>query len=553
MSRHHVSRHEEWTPESEAEALERLRVSAGAGQLSPIVLIYTRQSVSDFDADGRPRGPSLNQQLDAVTRRPELLGLAFEHFEDADRSGKETSKRPGYLALMERVRTAPAAQVGTVAFYDADRLHRNDLEFFRFMAEMTERRILVFDGNGLISNVDRLSWKIKAIVAQEEREKVARRVRDNLRYLRRNGKLLGTIPQGYCRVDGQIVEDPLAAPAIKEIFGLYASGRFSLRSLAEHLNRNGIRPFRGDDKANHNRPKAIIFTGDVLQDIVGNPSYVGKILVDGELIDGLHPALVDDQTWQACQEVKRRNVRRTSKAWTKHTYPLTPILLCARCGGPMHGEATSSGGRIHRYYGCHAARRNRSAVRPSGPTCNARMFKSEVLEDAVHDELSRLAPTDAMHSALRNRLRNAGRTSAPRKNPAIATKRLAEQLERAKRLFEYGEYDWETFCARRDEIQQQLSQLAEAAAKPEPVDLDWCGAQLIDLVAAWEAADSGQRSRLVSGIFEQLEAEALLDNTIRVVAIPREAWRPFFAGLVLERETGFEPATSTLARSRSTK
>jgi DNA invertase Pin-like site-specific DNA recombinase len=42
---------------------------------------------------------------------------------------------------------------------------------------MTERRILVVDGNGLISNVDQLSWMIKAIVAQEEREKVARRVR----------------------------------------------------------------------------------------------------------------------------------------------------------------------------------------------------------------------------------------------------------------------------------------------------------------------------------------------------------------------------------------
>ena len=196
MSRRNLSRQDEWTRESEAESLERLRVAAGAGPHGPIVLVYTRQSVSDFDADGRPRGPSLNQQLDAVTRRPELQSLAFEHFEDADRSGKETSKRPGYLALMERVRTAPAAQIGAVAFYDADRLHRNDLEFFRFMAEMTERRILVFDGNGLISNVDRLSWKIKAIVAQEEREKVARRVRDNLRYLRRNGKLLGTIPQG---------------------------------------------------------------------------------------------------------------------------------------------------------------------------------------------------------------------------------------------------------------------------------------------------------------------------------------------------------------------
>lgn len=168
-----MSRQDEWTRESEAAALDRLRAAAEAHRQTPIVLIYTRQSVSDFDAEGRPRGPSLSQQLDAVTRRPELLGLAYEHFQDADRSGKETSRRPGYLALMERIRTAPAGYIGAVAFYDADRLHRNDVEFFRFMAEMTERRILVFDTNGLISNVDRLSWKIKAIVAQEEREKVS--------------------------------------------------------------------------------------------------------------------------------------------------------------------------------------------------------------------------------------------------------------------------------------------------------------------------------------------------------------------------------------------
>lgn len=123
-----------------------------------MLLVYTRQSVSDFDAEGRPRGPALDQQLDAVLRRPELEGLAFEHFQDPDRSGKETSKRPGYLALTERIRNARPGEIGTVAFYDADRLHRNGLEFFRFMAEMTERRILVIDANGLISNVDRLSW-----------------------------------------------------------------------------------------------------------------------------------------------------------------------------------------------------------------------------------------------------------------------------------------------------------------------------------------------------------------------------------------------------------
>lgn len=44
----------------------------------------------------------------------------------------------------------------------------------------------MFDSSG-VSAVDQLPWKLKAIVAQQERVKVARRVRDNLRYLKRTG------------------------------------------------------------------------------------------------------------------------------------------------------------------------------------------------------------------------------------------------------------------------------------------------------------------------------------------------------------------------------
>jgi hypothetical protein len=92
-----VSRQHEWTRESEVQALERLRAAATAGRTTPALLVYTRQSVSDFDAEGR-RGPSLDQQLDAVLHRPEMEGLAFEHFQDADRSGKrdlEAIRLPG--------------------------------------------------------------------------------------------------------------------------------------------------------------------------------------------------------------------------------------------------------------------------------------------------------------------------------------------------------------------------------------------------------------------------------------------------------------------------
>src|SRR6266545_664952 len=199
-----MSRQHEWTRESEAAALAELRQAAESSGRKPVVLAYTRQSKSDFNKDGSLRGPSLRQQLDSVLNRPELHGLPVEHFEDADRSGKETENRPDFLRLTERLSTAEPGEIGAMGFYDQDRFHRNDVAFFHFMADMEERRVLVFDGSGLISNVDKLSWKIKAIVAQEEREKIARRVRDNLRFLKRQGYLLGVVPQGYMRVDGEI-------------------------------------------------------------------------------------------------------------------------------------------------------------------------------------------------------------------------------------------------------------------------------------------------------------------------------------------------------------
>ena len=76
---------------------------------------------------------------------------------------------------------------------------------------------------------------------------------------------------------------------------------------------------------------------------------------------------------------------------------------------------------------------------------------------------------------------------------------------------------------------------------------------MLDLVKTWDAGDPAQRSRLLAGLFDRLEAEAMPSGRTKVVAVPRGAWRRFFEYVVVERETGFEPATSTLARLRSTE
>lgn len=550
-------RQEDWTRESEAAALAALRRVAEGNGPRPVKLVYARQSKSDFDKDGKLKGPSMDQQFDSGDRIPELTGLPAEHYHDADRSGKETSQRPDYLRMIARIVQAAPGEIGAVVCYDQDRLHRNDIEFFHFMADMAERGILVFDAHGLISNADKLSWKMKAIFAQEEREKIARKVRDNLAFLKRHGALLGVIPQGYMRLaTGDVVEDADAAPVIRMIFTLYATGRHSFQGLADHLNRQGIKPKRGPKKENHSRPQAVIFTGDVIKDILKNRAYLGLARVtrwrsgDEQWIGGKHPALVDQRTWDACERVRTRNRRSQITKRKRRTYALTPILRCLRCGGPMHGEASVKGAREDLYYACWDARRSRSAARPGTTLCTTRRVPLHRLETAIRDELRDCLPGGAVDDALRARLREAvGTTPDPRKAIGAAIARLDDQLDRARRLYEFGEYEWEVFLAKRAEIQQEQERLHEQAAVQRGLgDMEWCKTQVLDILAAWDAAETAERTHLLASIFDHIEAAHDPDGTLRIIGVPREGWRSFFEYVVGERETGLEPATPTLAR-----
>jgi site-specific DNA recombinase len=537
---------EEWTRQTLAAAVARLRGEDGRPR--PVVLVYTRQSKTDFDKDGKPKGPSLEQQLDSVLRLPDLQGLEFEHYQDADLSGKSTAKRKDYLRLVERIQNAEPGEIGAIAFYMLDRSHRNELEMFQFMADMTERGILVYEAtSGLVSSVDNLSWKIKAVVAQEERERIARRVRDNLQYLKRQGALLGILPQGLMRVDGEVVVDPEAAPIVQQIFALYKTGQHSYGTLAEHLNREGIRPCRGPQKDNHNRKRAVIFTADVLKDILSNRSYMGKLVVDGELTDGSFPALVDEDTWNACQDARHRNRRRTTQTWTRHSYPFTVLLRCAKCGTTMRGKSSGTATKPRLYYAC--GRRHRQWSTDPTPVCEAPYIPVGLLDQAIRDELRRFVPSPGMERAFRRQLTDAQTRNRPAKRVTeTAIKRLEDQLARVARLYEFGEYEWEAYVVKRAEIRGEIDRLrATIEQQPEP-DLTWCEVQMIDLLAAWDAGDEGQRSRLLSGIFEGIEAEMQPGGELVIIATPRAAWTPFFEEGPLERETGIEPATSTLAR-----
>jgi hypothetical protein len=139
---------------------------------------------------------------------------------------------------------------------------------------------------------------------------------------------------------------------------------------------------------------------------------------------------------------------------------------------------------------------------------------------------------------------------APNERQAIegAIRHLDGQLQRARQLYEFGEYEWDAFLAKRTEIQDEQTRLRERLeTRQGPADAEWCRSQVVDPLAAWNAAeDDHERGQLLTSVFERIEAHGSPKGTLRLVGVPRAGWRPFFVNVVAQRETRLELATSSL-------
>lgn len=101
-------------------------------------------------------------------------------------------------------------------------------------------------------------------------------------------------------------------------------------------------------------------------------------------------------------------------------------------------------------------------------------------------------------------------------------KRLKAQLRRAKELYEWGEYTWEEYTARREMLQRQLRVLEVSSNGIG--NLDKLAVFLRDVIAAWVVATREQRSKLARCLFE----EAWLQDKKVVAVKPYKEFEPFF-------------------------
>ena len=330
--------------------------TAMAAQLTPKRAVsYIRVSTREqAQRGGSEEGFSLPAQREANKRKAQAMGaLVVKEFADRGESAR-SANRPELQKMLAYLKEDGG--IDYVIVHKLDRLARNradDVEINRAFEEAGVRLVSTSE------NIDQtpggmLLHGIMSSIAEFYSRNLANEVIKGMGEKARNGGTLGKAPLGYLNVRARdengreirtIALDEERAPLIRLAFTEYATGNWTVRQLAEHLNTLGL------NIPPTPRRCAKPITATRLHEILRHPYYKGIVTFQGVEYAGKHEPLVDSQTWQTVQTILAS--RRYGERQRIHNHFLKSTVVCGQCGARLSVQnAKNSKGTIYPYFVC---------------------------------------------------------------------------------------------------------------------------------------------------------------------------------------------------------
>lgn len=390
-------------------------------------------------------GASLEAQKDAIERYAAQHGLPItQWFEE-----KETAAKQGRPVFTDMIKQLRSGKGSGVIMHKIDRSARN-LRDWATVSDLQDERIDVrfaADSIDLSTRSGRLTASMLAVLAEDyvhnlkdEREKgFNARLKQGLYPLKAPAGYLdngGGKAKTICQVKG---------PLIRELYELYATGEYSLETVADEMWQRGLRSRNGGK----------IYKSKIDR-ILRDPFYVGmiKIWSTGYLGQGIHEPLISQELYDRVQA--RRNGRTNRKA-TKLNLLFRRRLTCGMCKNFLIGERQ----RGHIYYRCHQR------------MCPEKTIREEVINDALASQLEAAQLSDEAVQRLRGKileenLANAS-TSILMKNKA-AISEIKQKKERLLNAYLSGRVNEQVYEAKNEDLMLQENGLHRNAIESVPLE-----------------------------------------------------------------------------------
>jgi site-specific DNA recombinase len=344
-------------------------------------VLYLRVSTpSQVKTDYNPEGISLPAQRDACEGKRISLGAeTVREFVEPGRTATDIEHRPVFREMMAWVKAQK--NIDYIIVYQFNRIFRNSIDAHVTKKELNKHGIRLVSasldlGEGPESAmVESIMHAVDEYRSRADGADIAYKMGAKAR----NGGTLGRAPIGYLnardlsegRNIGIVTHDPERSPHIKAAFELYASGDYTIESLAEELSRRGLRTKPGRYSS---RPVSTSKLDELLRD----PYYIGYITYQGDLIQGRHERLISDDLFDRVQKVMGDRSGSGVRQWRHHHY-LKGSLWCSQCHDEgvesrMIMQRTIARGGEYVYFFCKRKQKH---------LCDSRFVQTDAVEYAV--------------------------------------------------------------------------------------------------------------------------------------------------------------------------
>jgi site-specific DNA recombinase len=450
--------------------------------LQPTAFICLRvSSPSQVNKAINPEGYSIPVQREACERycREQLGARVIAEFIEPGTSAKDMSKRP---VIREIVAKMDELRPSFIVFYDLSRSARNEFDAQWMWHEFTEKRgVLIQSTLERIDDTDagRMVYAIMSAVNANRIRADARKVKGGLERKFLDGGTMGPARIGYRnaklvlpgREVAIVEEDPEQADHVRTAFDLYASGNYTLSTLTDLLDSNGLR-YRATRKL-PSRP----MTRASVHRMLSDDFYTGIVTFKGRKLRGIHEPLIEETTFERVQHILAAN-RLSGDRTHKHQHYLTGrVFVCHGCRRRLgYGRHRGKLGTVYEYFSC-LSRAN------GGRPCGASHLAVDNVEQAVIAYHASLTYSAEQQDRLRQAVRDfiEPRVETARKQGAVHQRRLRDLQGEQQKLVQLsykGLIDDEVLGAEQRRIEEERREARK-----------WVEAATHEVAEAMEALD----------------------------------------------------------------
>ena len=278
-------------------------------------------------------------------------------------SGSTVAKRKNFLKM---INDAKENKFDLIITKEVSRFSRNLSDSIKYTQILMQNDVGVYFQTNGINTYDPNSefiLNMMGSVAQEEVKRLSSRVKWGHKEAIKKGRVLGSNNIiGYTKNNATLVIEPNEADKIREIFKLYATGKYGFTKLALILYNRGIKNSKGN-----------IYDKDTLKRIIENPKYKGYYrghtteIIDYKTKKRINiskeeqiiyksdkiPKIVSEELWNKANKVleERRTEIKLNSYNSIKKYPYTSKIICGN-DGCKYSRMTNKNNKLKPKWAC---------------------------------------------------------------------------------------------------------------------------------------------------------------------------------------------------------